>query len=46
VYGCETWSITLMAQHRVRVLANRALRNIFDPKTVEVTEESRRLQKG
>ena len=26
------------------MLANWALRNIFDPKTVEVTQESRRLQ--
>jgi hypothetical protein len=32
VYGCETWSLTLMEEHRLRVFENRVLRRIFGPK--------------
>jgi hypothetical protein len=35
LYGCETWSLTLREEHRVRVSENRELR-IFGPKRVEV----------
>jgi hypothetical protein len=31
LYGCETWSLTLREEHRLRVFANRVLR-IFGPK--------------
>jgi hypothetical protein len=37
LYGCETWSLTLREEHKLRVFENRVLR-IFRPKRVEVTE--------
>jgi hypothetical protein len=37
LYGCETWSLTLREEHRVRVFENRVL-SIFGPKRDEVTE--------
>jgi hypothetical protein len=43
LYGCETWSLTLRAEHRLRVFENRILRRIFGPKTDEVTGEWRKL---
>jgi hypothetical protein len=45
LYGCETWSVTLREEHRLRVLENRVLRRIFGPKRDEVTGEWRRLHK-
>jgi hypothetical protein len=42
-YGCETWSLTLREEHRLRVFENRVLRRIFGPKRDEVTGEWRRL---
>jgi hypothetical protein len=38
-YGCETWSLTLMEEHTLRVFENRVLRRIFGPKRNEVTGE-------
>ena len=32
LYGCETWSLTLRKEHRLRVFENRMLRRIFGPK--------------
>ena len=43
VYGCETWSLTLREERRLRLLENRVLRRIFGPKRDEVTEEWRKL---
>jgi hypothetical protein len=43
LYGCETWSLTLREEHRLRVFENRVLRRIFGPKTDEVTGDWRRL---
>jgi hypothetical protein len=43
LYGCETWSLTLREEHRLRVFENRVLRRIFGPKRDEVTGEWRRL---
>ena len=43
VYGCETWSLTLREEHRLRVFENRVLRKILEPKMDEVTGEWRRL---
>jgi len=43
LYGCETWSVTLREERRLRVLVNRVLRRIFGPKRDEVTGEWRRL---
>jgi hypothetical protein len=41
--GCETWSLTLRAKHRLRVFENRVLWRIFGPKREEVKEEWRKL---
>jgi hypothetical protein len=35
-YGCETWSLTLREEHRLRVFENGALRRIFEPETDEI----------
>jgi hypothetical protein len=43
LYGCETWSLTLREEHRVRMFENRELRRIFGPKRDEVTGEWRKL---
>jgi len=43
VYGCETWSLTLREERRLRVFENRVLRRIFGPKRNEVTGEWRKL---
>jgi hypothetical protein len=32
LYGCETWSLTLGEEHRLRVFENRVLRRIYGPK--------------
>jgi hypothetical protein len=32
LYGCETWSLTLREEHRLRVYENEVLRRIFGPK--------------
>jgi hypothetical protein len=39
LYGCETWSLTLREEHRLRVFENRVMRRIFGPKRGEVTGE-------
>jgi hypothetical protein len=38
LYGCETWSLTLREDHRLRVFENRVRRRIFGPKRDEVPE--------
>jgi hypothetical protein len=43
LYGCETWSLTLREEYRLRVLENRVLRRIFESKRDEVTGEWRKL---
>jgi hypothetical protein len=45
-YGCETWSLTLREEHRLRVFQNRVLRRIFGPKRDEVMGEWRKLPNG
>jgi hypothetical protein len=42
LYGCETWSLALREEHRLRVFVIRVLR-IFGPKRDEVTEGWRKL---
>jgi hypothetical protein len=42
-YWCETWSLTLREEHRLRVFENRVLRRIFRPKRDEVMGEWRKL---
>jgi len=41
LYGCETWSLTLTEERRLRVFENRVLRRVFGPKRDEVTGEWR-----
>jgi hypothetical protein len=43
LYGCETWSLTLREEHRLRVFENKVLRRIFALKRDEVTGEWRKL---
>jgi hypothetical protein len=46
LYGCETWSLTLREEHRLRVFENRVLRGISGPRRDEVTGEWRKLHSG
>ena len=39
LYECETWSLTLREDRRLRVFENRVLRRIYGPKRDEVTGE-------
>ena len=43
MYGCETWSLTLRKERRLRVFESRVLRRIFGPKRDEVIGEWRKL---
>jgi hypothetical protein len=43
LYGCETWSLTLREEHRLKVFENRVLRKILGPKRDGVTGEWRKL---
>ena len=43
LYGCESWSLTLREERRLRVFENGVLRRIFVPKRDEVTGEWRKL---
>jgi hypothetical protein len=44
LYGCETWSLTLGKERKLRVFENMVLRRIFGPRRDKVTGEWRRLQ--
>ena len=44
LYGCETWSLTLREERKLRVFENRVLRRVFGPKRDEVTGEWRKLR--
>jgi hypothetical protein len=46
MWVCESWSLTLTEERRLRVFENRVLRRIFGPKTDEVTREWRKLHNG
>ena len=41
LYGCETWSLTLREERRLRVFENCVLRRTFGPRRDEGTEEWR-----
>ncbi|KAJ4438181.1 hypothetical protein ANN_14120, partial [Periplaneta americana] len=43
LYGCETWTLTLREEHRLRVFENKVLRKIFGAKQDEITGEWRKL---
>ena len=43
LYGCETWSLALREERKLRVFENIVLRRIFGPRRDEVKGECRRL---
>jgi hypothetical protein len=43
LYGCETWSLKLRDEHRLRVFEKRVLKSIFGPKGNGGTGEWRKL---
>jgi hypothetical protein len=43
LYGCETWSLTVREEYKLRVLENRVLSRIFGPKRDGVTGGWRKL---
>jgi hypothetical protein len=45
LYGCETWSLTLREEHKLRVFEKRMLRRIFGPKRDGVAGVWRKLHK-
>ena len=45
MYGCETWSLTLREERKLRVFENKVFRRIFGTRRDEVTGKWRRLRK-
>jgi hypothetical protein len=43
LYWCETWSLTLREEHKLRVFENMVLRRIFGPKRDQVMGGWRKL---
>ncbi|KAJ4444898.1 hypothetical protein ANN_06696 [Periplaneta americana] len=43
ILGCETWTLTLRGEQRLRVFENKVLRKIFGAKRDEVTGEWKKL---
>ena len=46
LYECETWSLTLREERKLKVFENMVLRRIFGPRRDEVKGEWRRLHNG
>jgi hypothetical protein len=46
LYGCETWSLTLREEHKLRVFETRVQRRIFGPKRDEIMGQWRKLHSG
>jgi hypothetical protein len=46
LYGCETWSLTLREEHRLRLFENRVQSRIFECKRNEITGKWRKLHSG
>jgi hypothetical protein len=42
LYGCQTWSGTLRAEHKQRLFGNRVLRKILVPKGADVTGDCKK----
>jgi len=42
LHGCETWSLTLREERRLRLFQNWELKRIFDPKSDEVERERKK----
>lgn len=45
VHGCETWSVTLREEHRLRVFENKVVREIFRTERDRVTGDWGKLYK-
>jgi len=45
LFGCETWSLILQEERKLRVFKNMVLRRIFGPRRDEVTDEWRKFHK-
>jgi hypothetical protein len=43
LYGCETWSLTVREEHKLRMFEHIVLRRIFGPKREGVTGGWRKL---
>jgi hypothetical protein len=43
LHGCETWSLTLREEYRLRLFENSVLRRICGPTGGEITGGSRKL---
>jgi hypothetical protein len=43
LYGCETWSLTLREERRLRVFEDRVRRRLFGPKRDELTRDWKTL---
>jgi hypothetical protein len=43
LYGCETWSLTLREEHRLKAFDNSLPRRIFGPKGDNVSGDLRKL---
>ena len=43
LYGCETWSLTLRDERKLRVFENMVLRRIYRPRRDDVTGDWRRM---
>ena len=43
LYGCETWSLALREEHRLRAFENKVVRKTFGAKRDEITGEWRKL---
>ena len=43
LYGCETWSLTLREERKLRMYENMVFRRIFGPRKEEVLGKWRRL---
>jgi hypothetical protein len=43
LYGCETWSLTLREEHKLKGFENRVLKMTFGPKRDEVTGDWRKV---
>jgi hypothetical protein len=46
LYRCETWSLTLREEQRLRMFENRVLRRILGPKGVEVAGDGDCMMKS
>jgi hypothetical protein len=44
LYGCETWSLILSEEHKMREFEKMVLRRRFEPKRDEVSGGRRKLQ--